>query len=157
MDVGTGAGAEAGSDVEAAVVGLEQEMAQLWRRGRTRIREMARQVDPQLDPASYPLLTVLVRNGATRVSDLGAALELDKSTVSRQVDAAARLGLVERVPYQADARARLVTLTELGQQQMDAVYTRRLDRWRASLATWDAADLQQLTALLRRLESTGLT
>jgi DNA-binding MarR family transcriptional regulator len=143
--------------VEAAVVALEEEMAGIWRRGRTRIRERARQVHPQLDPASYPLLTVLVRSGATRVSDLGAALELDKSTVSRQIDAAARLGLVERVPDPADARARLVTLTELGERQMDAVYTQRLDRWRASLATWDAADLEQLTALLRRLERTGLT
>jgi DNA-binding MarR family transcriptional regulator len=157
MDMESEAGSTVDPGVEAAVVALEQEMAQLWRRGRSRIREMARQVHPQLDPASYPLLTVLVRNGATRVSDLGAALELDKSTVSRQIDAAARLGLVERVPDQADARARLVTLTALGQQQMDAVYTRRLDRWRASLATWDATDLQQLTALLRRLESTGLT
>ena len=122
MDMESEAGSRVDPGVEAAVVALEQ--------------EMARQVHPQLDPASYPLLTVLVRNGATRVSDLGAALELDKSTVSRQIDAAARLGLVERVPDQADARARLVTLTALGQQQMDAVYTRRLDRWRASLATW---------------------
>ncbi|MEU2348807.1 MarR family winged helix-turn-helix transcriptional regulator [Modestobacter sp. NPDC049651] len=144
-------------DVEAAVAALEEEMAGLWRRGRSRIRDAARAVDPQLDPASYPLLTVLVRRGPTRVSDLGAALDLDKSTVSRQVDAAARLGLVDRVPDPADARVRLVTLTELGHRQMDAVHTQRLARWRASLATWEADDLQQLTALLRRLQATGLT
>lgn len=161
MDIDTGAVvdvvADVGPDVEAAVVALEEEMAGLWRRGRSRIREFARQVHPQLDPAGYPLLTVLVRGGPQRVSELGAVLQLDKSTVSRQIDAAVRLGLVDRVADPADARARLVALTEAGERQMDAVHTQRLARWRSTLATWDVEDLAQLTGLLRRLEESGLT
>ena len=73
------------------------------------------------------------------------------------VDAAVRLGLVDRVADPADARARLVALTEAGERQMDAVHTQRLARWRSTLATWDVEDLAQLTGLLRRLEESGLT
>jgi DNA-binding MarR family transcriptional regulator len=145
-----------GSPVDEAVLGLEAQMAELWRRGRARTRALARQVHPQLDPATYPVLALLVRDGAQRLSTLGAALELDKSTVSRQVDAAVRLGLVERVPDPTDARARLVGLTPEGQARMGSLHVQQLDRWRASLGTWDVGDLHRLTALLRRLGDTGL-
>ncbi|MCU1620729.1 MAG: MarR family transcriptional regulator [Modestobacter sp.] len=142
--------------VEQAVLGLEAQMAELWRRGRARTRGLARQVHPQLDPGTYPVLALLVRDGPQRLSALGTVLELDKSTVSRQVDAAVRLGLVERVPDPTDARARLIGLTAEGRTRMGSLHTQQIDRWRGSLATWDVADLEQLTGLLRRLGDTGL-
>jgi DNA-binding MarR family transcriptional regulator len=142
--------------VDEAVLRLEAQMAELWRRSRARIRTLARQVHPQLDPASYPVLAVLVRDGPQRSSALGVVLELDKSTVSRQVDAAVRLGLVERVPDPTDARARLVGLTEEGRARMGSQRAQQLDRWRSSLTAWDVADVEQLTALLQRIGNTGL-
>jgi DNA-binding MarR family transcriptional regulator len=142
--------------VDEAVLGLEAQMADLWRRGRARTRTLARQVHPQLDPATYPVLALLVRDGALRMSALGAGLELDKSTVSRQVDAAVRLGLVVRVPDPTDARARLVDLTPEGRARMSSLHVQQIARWRASLGTWETTDLEQLTALLRRLGDTGL-
>jgi DNA-binding MarR family transcriptional regulator len=143
-------------DAEEAVSALEAKIGELWRTGRARMREHARRVHPDLDPATYPLLAVLVRHGAQRVSELGLLLELDKSTVSRQIDAAARLGMVERVPDPTDARARLAGLTPLGQERMTALHTEQMERWRRSLTTWDPADLRQLIALLQRLSDTGI-
>jgi DNA-binding MarR family transcriptional regulator len=144
-------------DPEEAVDALQAQMAELWRHGRARMRELARQVHPDLDPASYPLLTLLVLHGPQRISELGSRLELDKSTVSRQVAAAVRLGLVERVPDPSDARARLVDLTPDGRRRMSALRREQLHRWRASPATWAPADLRVLTDLLRRLADTGIT
>ena len=154
MDEGDGVAVD--EDAQEAVSVLEAQMADLWRSGRARMRELARRVHPDLDPATYPLLTVLVRHGAQRVSELGGLLELDKSTVSRQVDAAARLGLVQRVLDPTDARARLVDLTPLGQGRMTALHAEQLDRWRSSLATWPLADLRRLTGLLQRLADSGI-
>lgn len=95
--------------VDGSIPALEAEMAALWRRSRARIRSLARQVHPQLDPAAYPLVVLLVGRGPLRISDLGTALELDKSTASRQVETLVRLELAERLPDPADARARRTT------------------------------------------------
>ena len=89
-----------------------------------------------MDPAGYPLLTVLGRYGPQRISELGSVLELDKSTVSRQVDGAARIGLVQRRPDPTDARARLVDLTPEGRARMATLQTEQLVRWRTSLDSW---------------------
>lgn len=140
-----------------AVPALEAEMAALWRRSRARIRTLARQVHPQLDPAAYPLVVLLAGRGPLRISDVGAALELDKSTASRQVDAVVRLGLAERLADPSDARARLVGLTPDGAQRVRRLQQEQVDRWRASLTAWPADDVRTLTALLHRLGETGLT
>ncbi|MFQ1000902.1 MarR family winged helix-turn-helix transcriptional regulator [Modestobacter sp. SSW1-42] len=141
----------------AAVPALEAEMADLWRRSRARVRVLARQVRPGLDPAAYPLVVLLATRGPLRSSELGAALELDKSTVSRQVDSVVRLGLAERSVDSADARARLVGLTEDGRTRAGQLREEQLARWRASLSTWSEDDVRRLTALLSRLGRTGLT
>ena len=77
--------------------------------------------------------------GAMRPSELSAALHLDKSTVSRQVDSAARLGLLERVPDPDDARAVIVRLTPVALARMEELKSARMERWQAALATWDPA------------------
>ena len=104
-----------------------------------------------MDLTAYPLVSMLCWRGAMRPSDLAAALYLDKSTVSRQIDAAARLGLVERSPHPDDARAVTVRLTPDGQKRLEALRAARLERWRAALAEWPAGDIAELTRLLGQL------
>jgi len=142
--------------VDEPVAALEAEMADLWRRSRARVRLLSRQVHPQLDPAAYPLVLLLAARGPLRMGDVGEALSLDKSTISRQVDSVVRLGLAERSPDPSDARARLVGLTADGQERVGRLQREQVDRWRASLATWSQGDVRQLTALLHRLGDTGL-
>ena len=61
---------------EEAVIGL---VMQAGRRRRTRHPE------DQVDPSTFPLATQLMCHDCMRLSDLAAAVELDASTVSRQI------------------------------------------------------------------------
>ncbi|WP_305095153.1 MarR family winged helix-turn-helix transcriptional regulator [Prescottella sp. R16] len=130
---------------------LESELVDMWRRGRIQTRERARAIDPKLDPACYPLLTILARGDAVPMSELVSDLGIEKSTLTRQIDAVVRLGLVERRPDPHDARARLVALTEPGRARLTALRESTIAEWRERLSRWDPADVRQLTMLLHRL------
>lgn len=134
-----------------ALADLESELAALWQRWRARARELAQSVHPRLDPTAYPLIAVLGRSEAMRPSELMRALHLDASTVSRQISAVERLGLVTRVPDPSDARARLVALTPEARERVADVRRQQLERFEASLADWPPHDIAVLTGLLRRL------
>ncbi|CCW12583.1 Transcriptional regulator, MarR family [Rhodococcus aetherivorans] len=133
------------------ITALEHEFMALMRRGRAQMGERARAVHPRLDPACYPLLVLLGRADAVAMSELLADLAIEKSTLTRRIDAAARLGLVERTTDPQDARARLVALTPEGRERLTALQREQTARWRRRLSAWDPADVEQLTALLRRL------
>jgi DNA-binding MarR family transcriptional regulator len=134
-----------------ALAELETEMAALWQLSRARAREVAQVIHPRLDPTAYPLIAVLGRSEAMRPSELMRALHLDASTVSRQIAAVERLGLVTRVPDPSDARARLVALTPEARERVADVRREQLARRKQSLADWPPDDVAQLTRLLRKL------
>jgi DNA-binding MarR family transcriptional regulator len=136
--------------------GLEDELIAIARRSRRLHRDQARALHPQLDPTALPVVLVLVQREPLRMSELAEALWLDKSTVTRQVDAVARLGLVERVPDPADARARLVRLTREGRSRVTAVLAEQRQMWTAALTGWSTSDLRELTRLLRQLRDSGI-
>ena len=62
------------------------------------------------------LLTELDRSGPLSLSELGARVSLEKSWVSRAVEAMVARGLVMKEPNPADARSWLVTLTDDGRR-----------------------------------------
>ena len=136
---------------DEAIRALEAELTDLMRRQRARARAVAREVHPRLEPANFPLLVVLGRDGAQRLSTLREVLGLDTSTVSRQIDAVERMGLVRRVPDPADARARLVELTEEGRTRLEHQRREHLRRLHEALATWPEDEIRVLTRMLRRL------
>ena len=104
-----------------------------------------------VDKSSLPLLAHLEEHGQARPSDAAAALELDLSTVSRQVRHLEQLGLLDRRPDHADGRACQVSLTEQGRAGLDAVRTTRNDLLDTALADWDDTDRTDLARLLERL------
>ncbi|MDY6810969.1 MAG: MarR family winged helix-turn-helix transcriptional regulator [Actinomycetota bacterium] len=133
------------------ITDLEAEIADIWRRGRIQMRARARAIHPRLDPTCYPLLVLLSRHDAIRMSDLLADLGLEKSTLTRQIDSVVRLDLVERHADPDDARARLVALTDEGRERLDAVATTAAAVWRERLSRWDPDDVRRLADLLHRL------
>ncbi len=127
---------------EQAVIGL---MMQAGRRLRTRHPE------DQVDPSTFPLARQLLCHDAMRVSDLAAKIELDASTVSRQIKQLEDKGIVERTPDPADGRASLVRLSEEGHRTMQAAFHRRFQRIQQVLEPWSQRDKDQLQKLLTRL------
>ncbi len=127
---------------EEAVIGL---LMQAGRRLRTRHPE------DQVDPSTFPLAKQLMCHEAMRLSDLAAAVELDASTVSRQVKQLEYRGIVERTPDPEDGRASLIRITPEGRQVMHDGIRRRFERIKSVLEPWDEHDRAQLQTLLTRL------
>ncbi len=138
------------------VAALEEAISGTWSWARAAARTAAHALDPRLDTTAYPLVSMIGWRGAMRPSELSAALHLEKSTVSRQIDAAARLGLLERVPDPDDARAVTVRLTPAAQAKMEELKGVRMERWRAALAEWVPGDIAELTRLLTQLNQVEL-
>jgi DNA-binding MarR family transcriptional regulator len=138
------------------VAELEAAISDTWSWARATARSAAQALDPRLDVTAYPLVSLIGVRGAMRPSELAAVLHLDKSTVSRQIDAAARLGLVERGPDPDDARAVTVQLTDDARARLDELKAARMERWRAALAEWEPGDITELTRLLGQLTKVEL-
>jgi DNA-binding MarR family transcriptional regulator len=127
---------------EEAVIGL---LMQAGRRLRTRHPE------DQVDPSTFPLAKQLMCHDGMRLSDLAAKVELDASTVSRQIKQLEDKGIVERTPDPADGRASLVRLTDEGHRTIQAGFRRRFERIRSALEPWSQQDRDVLQKLLTRL------
>lgn len=64
----------------------------------------------------YSLLSYVVRLGPIRAVDLAAAMRIDTSTLSRNLQPLVAMGLLEILPG-ADARSRLIHATEAGRNK----------------------------------------
>jgi len=90
----------------------------------------------------FSLLRALARDGTARISDLAAALLLDRTALSRTLDPLLERGLVSIVSGR-DARTREVSLTRAGEKAL-----------RAALPLWKRAQIQVANKLgAERLEA----
>ena len=71
--------------------------------------------------AQCHLLMEVEKLGRTTVTALSSAFALDKSTLSRTVDAAVRAGLIDRVVDPANRRQQVISLTDRGRETADAI------------------------------------
>ncbi|GGU43209.1 transcriptional regulator [Streptomyces albospinus] len=152
----TGAGGTADGEpmgVDHVFLALERELAVFLRRARASSGEMSREVHPDLESAAYGLLVRLADAGAQRATDLAGFFGVGKATISRQLHALERLGLVTREPDPADGRAVLVRITDEGRARFGRVRTARRARYARRLASWDRAEVAELARLLHRLNA----
>ena len=84
------------------------------------------------------------------VAELAEAFDLDVSTVHRQVAAAMKAGLVERVEDPDGGPARLHRPTEEGRARLAAELSSRADNVAQIVASWPAEDVAEFCRLLRR-------
>ncbi|WBO68072.1 MarR family winged helix-turn-helix transcriptional regulator [Streptomyces camelliae] len=134
------------SAAESAVETIQREMTIFARRARA----SAGRMHPELSLVSYTLLGHLEEQGGCRATDLAAHYALDKSTVSRQVAALERAGLIERRLDAEDHRVQVLHLTEAGQEILDRVTRSRRAAFRERLAGWPEEDLIRFAAYLER-------
>lgn len=84
---------------------------------------------------------------------LGAALGVDKTTMTAMLDKLERQGLVVRTPDPNDRRARIPVITETGRELQAKVYSQLRTVEDRMLAELNAAERDQLRGLLRRVIS----
>lgn len=137
---------------DASPGNLLREVARLYTRAQRVVADCCRSTNTQCH-----LLTELARSGPLPLSELGLRLSLEKSWVSRAVEAMAARGWVSKVPNPSDARSWLVTLTDDGvrtvnelNQTLDAHAELLLSRLGAPER---AAVEQSLLILLKALRS----
>ena len=92
---------------------LLREVARLYTRAQRVVADCCRTTSTQCH-----LLTELGRAGPLPLSELGTRMSLEKSWVSRAVDAMVERGLVTKEPNPNDARSWLVTLTADGEHTL---------------------------------------
>jgi len=114
-------------------------------------RLRTRHPEDQVDPSTFPLAKQLMGHDRMRLSDLAAAVELDASTVSRQIKQLEDKGIVERTADPDDGRASLIRITQDGRDVMQAAFRRRFERLKVVLEPWSQDDRDVLQALLTRL------
>ncbi|MFD3656349.1 MarR family winged helix-turn-helix transcriptional regulator [Streptomyces sp. NPDC058620] len=120
-----------------------------------RARSAAARLHPQLPLVSYTLLAHIDEQHGCRAADLAAHYMLDKSTVSRQIGALEKLGLVERHSDPADHRIQVLRPTEAGTQALASTKASRRAAYRQRLGDWTAEDLSQFARYLLRYNSAG--
>lgn len=129
----------------------------------SRIGRLARHLDlarkdafaaSDVEPWEFDVLAALRRAGDPYELSPGRLLRetlVTSGTMTNRVDRLTARGLVERLPDPNDRRGVLVRLTPDGRSRVDAAFEALLDAERALMPDLDAAEREQLAALLRRL------
>jgi DNA-binding MarR family transcriptional regulator len=131
---------------EDAVESLYQQLTLFVRRS----RDLGNDIHPELSLVGYTVLSVVVATPDARAADVATVLGLDKSTVSRHIDALVHARLLRRGREQPGRRGYTLSLTPQGQHHLDLAASRvrsKLARW---LADWDKSEIENFTALFVR-------
>jgi DNA-binding MarR family transcriptional regulator len=147
------------ADVEALGRDLNEALDRLIRRaGLPRVHQrLNAAAGVSLDRSSYWLASWLTDAESLRLSDLAEVLHTDLSTVSRQVQAAERAGLVERLPDPSDGRANRVYLTAGGRDALERLRAVQRAEILAAMADWLPEDQQRFARLMSRFAHSFLT
>ncbi|MEU4394782.1 MarR family transcriptional regulator [Kribbella sp. NPDC023855] len=113
-------------------------------------RLKSKQPGDTIDHSAHLVLFVLRCNGALRLSDLAAKMEIDASTASRHVRALEQAGLIRRSPDPDDGRAFRVELTEQGTQEWEAAAKRRMELLSQAMNGWSETDIETFERLMTR-------
>lgn len=112
---------------------------------------MASTDDPEV--SSLFLIGRLVKDGPVRAKDLAEATCADQSTVSRQVAALVKAGLIERQADPDDGRASILVPTPAGVQRVTEHFANRGRALEPLVSDWSAQEREQFVHLLGRFTS----
>jgi DNA-binding MarR family transcriptional regulator len=136
-------------DLRAVDAGLTRVARVANSRRAARYRQELSGVD--LLPTAVATLATIYRVGPARLTDVAAALDLEPSRVSKEVNRLVAAGLVAQTPDPADRRAVALAVTDDGARRRRR-YRKATDQQLArTLKEWSDDDLSLLAALLTRL------
>ena len=129
---------------------IETQVAMLMRLGEATRRATDLKPHRALDRSAYVILRHLEAGGPLNVSALADRLNLDGSTVTRQVTALENDALVERRRDPNDGRGTVIAATDRGLEQMEAVRAARKGVYDKVLHNWTADERAALAGALQR-------
>jgi DNA-binding MarR family transcriptional regulator len=115
-------------------------------------RRLRRHEVADLTPTQLSALATVARDGPMKLGDVAAAERIAPSTLTRLVSALEERGYVERAPVPGDARASLLSVTELGASMLERIRQETTSLLAANLMTLPADQLAALAAALPALE-----
>jgi DNA-binding MarR family transcriptional regulator len=107
----------------------------------------------QLDRAGYLALRTIADLGPLSTKALATALNLDASTVTRQIAALEAGGFVDRRPDPNDRRSSTIALTAEGRLMMGGVEQERRQGIGALVHAWDDRERSLLGRMLNKLNA----
>jgi DNA-binding MarR family transcriptional regulator len=115
----------------------------------------------EVEWSGHIVLKTVANSGPMRSSDIAECLHSDPSTVSRQVAALVKDGLLERRADPEDGRATLLVPTERARKVLADHEEIRVQHFARMLQDWNERDLHRFATLLRRFttdfERSGMT
>jgi DNA-binding MarR family transcriptional regulator len=139
-----------GDAAEAPVTEVADNFVALMRSfARTKARFMAA-AEHNVEWSAQIILRQLANEGPMRASSLAECLHSDPSTVSRQVAALVKEGLVERRADPEDGRASILALTPKADSVIAKHEQLRVQHFAGMLSEWNDRDLRRFADLLRR-------
>lgn len=129
---------------------IEAELTMLFRRVQS-IHITTSSGEMELDRSGYGIMCRLADDGPQRLGMLAGTFGLDPSTITRQVQALEKAGLVVRRSDDSDRRAWIVDLSPEGRGVLDRTRGFRRQRLDEIIADWPSTDRVEFARLLARL------
>jgi DNA-binding MarR family transcriptional regulator len=136
---------------EQLVSEVGSELAGFLASARGFMTEAASRFHPDLPPAAFHVARWLMANGPSRTNDIAEGVAMDRSAVSRLLDALQTAGLVRVMVDPSDRRANSVRLTPTGRRHVTRALRWKVDEFHDRLASWNEHDLDDLARLLAQL------
>jgi DNA-binding MarR family transcriptional regulator len=134
----------------AAVAAVADNVISLMRTfNRVRTRMLAAAAH-DVEWSSHIVLRAVANEGPIRASGLAECIQSDPSTVSRQVAALVKEGLLERRSDPEDGRASLLVVTDRAQEILAEHDEIRLNHFAHMVEGWSARDLRRFAAMLKQ-------
>lgn len=129
---------------------LEDEVGILIRRVKPVLAERAALVHPELQGASYMMLSWLAQQGSVRPAQMADSFGIDKGAISRQLQHLVDLGLADRSADPEDGRATVVSASAKARELLQAVTVQRRKVLNDRLSDWTDSDLAAFAETLSR-------
>lgn len=131
---------------------IEQQLLTLYRRTNS-VHVETSHGDTELDRSTYGILCLLDDIGPMRLGAIAATYHLNPSTVTRQAQAAVRLGLAEKRPDPDDGRAALLALTPEGETAIRQAREHRRTMLEQMMSDWSTEERDELARSLQRFNA----
>ena len=110
--------------------------------------------DQVYDATRVGVLRLAAAHGPMRPTDVAAELDVNPSSITRQVKALHALGHLTIAGDPSDGRAYLVQATDQGRAELRSFDDKGLEVFATVVEDWSEQDLQLLTTLLNRMVDT---